>query len=61
MTLNADLNTNLDASSLVNGFLGTLSTHADGLNAISSPADASSLAGATTAGSDAWFTCTSKR
>src|SRR6185295_14079886 len=50
MALNAELTVRLDATSLVQGFLGQISGSSGSLNAIASPADAGQLSSASSSG-----------
>src|SRR5215472_11187014 len=50
MPLSADLATRLDATSLVQGFVGDLGTFAGSLNAIANPADPGRVSEASSAG-----------
>ena len=50
MPLSADLATRLDATSLVQGFVGDLGTFAGSLNTIANPADPSRVSEASSAG-----------
>jgi hypothetical protein len=50
MALNAELTVRLDATSLVEGFLGQISGSSGSLNAIASPADPDQLSSASSSG-----------